>query len=39
MQEQECKQINAGVFLLINEVKLSIYRLLALGAKMPKKNA
>ena len=38
MQEQECKQINAGVFLLINEVKLSIYRFVTSEAKMPKSN-
>ena len=38
MQEQVGKQINAGVFLLINEVKFLIYRFLALRAKMPKNS-
>ena len=37
-QEQLGKQINAGVLLLINEVELSIYRFLSLGAKMPKSS-
>ena len=38
MQEQECKQINAGVFLLINEVNLFIYRFLTSGDKKIKKQ-
>ena len=37
-QEQEGKQINAGVLLLINEVELSIYRFLTSGAKKIKKQ-
>ena len=37
-EEQVGKQINASVFMLINEVELSIYRLLASGAKMPKSS-
>ena len=32
------RQINTGVFLLINEVELSIYRFLTLGAKKTKKQ-
>ena len=32
------RQINAGVLLLINEVELSIYRFLTLGAKKTKKE-
>ena len=37
-QEQVGKQINAGVIFFINEVELSIYRFLTLGAKMPKNS-
>ena len=37
-QEQVGKQINASVLLLINEVELSIYRLLTLGAKKTKSH-
>ena len=33
-EEQVGKQINASVLMLINEVELSIYRFLALKAKM-----
>ena len=36
-QEQVGRQINAGVLLLINKVKLSIYRFLASRAKNAKK--
>ena len=32
-------QINAGVFLFINEVELSIYRFLTSGAKKIKKQS
>ena len=32
------KQIDAGILLLINEVELSIYRFLTLGAKKTKKQ-
>ena len=37
-QEQVGKQINVDVLLLINELELSIYRFLTLGAKKPKSN-
>ena len=37
-QEQVGRQLNVGVLFLINEVKLSIYRFLTLGAKNAKKQ-
>ena len=36
--EQVGRQINASVLLLINEVELSIYKFLTLGAKKPKNS-
>ena len=37
-QEQVGRQINAGVLLFINEVKLSIYRFLTSGGNKNKKQ-
>ena len=37
-QEQVAKHINVDVLLLINELELSIYRFLTLGAKKPKSS-
>ena len=37
-QELVSKQINVGVLIFINEIELSIYRFLALGAKISKNS-